>query len=361
MKNINLFFLFLFMPSLIFPHQIKLSLDLEIREPEGIIFNRFEDIATDSKNNIYILDRGEKLVYLFDEEGKFQKIIGRPGQGPGEFRRPISIYIDTKDTIYVLDSLNRRIEIFDSESDYIRSVKIVYFPIGSGKRIIVDKNGNFYISGYFRSSNSVISKFSSTGVLLKHFSLPVIEYNGVKFSEPVKSSVMQDLSGGSMCFDDKEQIFFSYGWPYLIKILTKEGNELFQFPRKHNYNWIPLIFERDDSGYISGESTRTCKIFFLNSIYLINSFFVVDWEGNPKRKVNWSILIKNPKEYFSIKRRFAVLDFYTKEKEFIASTEIDEKLYFLASDKKGRILAVKKDEEDVPTIVRYTVEIAKDR
>lgn len=354
-----LFFLCSFMSLQTFAHQIKLSLDSEIKEPEKIIFNRLVDIATDSKNNIYVLDKEEKMIYLFDEEGRFLKKIGRSGQGPGEFGRPCSLYIDAEDKIYVLDDSNIRIEIFDSEANYIKSVKIIDFPVGSGKRIIVDKSGNFYISGYYRSSNSVLSKFSTTGEMLKHFPLPIIEYKEVGFSEPVKKSVIHDLSGGSMCFDNEGRLFFSYDWPYLIKVLNKEGNELSHFSRKNKFNWAPLIFERDDSGYIYGESTRTRKIFFLNSNYLVNSFFAVDWEGNQKRKVNWAVLIKNPRKYFRIKRRCAVLDFYTREGKFITSTEIDGKIYFLSSDKKGRILAVKIDEKDMPTVVRYQVDIIR--
>jgi hypothetical protein len=53
------------------------------------------------------------------------------------------------------------------------------------------------------------------------------------------------------------------------------------------------------------------------------------------------------------------LDFYTKEREFIASAKIDKKIYFLASDKKGRLLAVIKDEEEIPSIVRYKVDMIR--
>lgn len=74
-----------------------------------------------------------------------------------------------------------------------------------------------------------------------------------------------------------------------------------------------------------------------------------------------SVFTNNPEKYIKIKRKFAVLEFYTKERELIASTEIDGKIYFLSSDKKGRILAVKKDEEDIPTIVRYRVEIIRNK
>ena len=174
--------------------------------------------------------------------------------------------------------------------------------------------------------------------------------------------VNQYLCGGSMCFDEEERLFFSYDWPYLIKIITKEGNELFQFSRENNFNWTPFIFKSDNNGLTFSESTRSKKIFFLNNKYLINSILSVDWEGNPRiRLPRLSVVSKNPEKYFKVKRQYAVLDFYTKEREFISSAEIDDKIYFLCSDRKGRILGIKRDEEDIQTIVRYRIEIIRNK
>jgi len=74
-----------------------------------------------------------------------------------------------------------------------------------------------------------------------------------------------------------------------------------------------------------------------------------------------SVYKNNREKYIKYKRIYAVLEFYTIEGEFIASTEIDDKIYFETSDKKGRILAIKKDEEDMPSIVRYRVEIGRNK
>ena len=359
----SIFVLFIFMTSQVFSEQIKLSLDLEIKEPENIIFNRLNDIATDSRNNIYILDDKGKMIYVFSEEGRFLRKIGRPGQGPGEFERPCSIYIDSKNVIYILDEQNRRVEIFDSKTNHIKSIKFINFPSGSGANVIVDKGGNFYISGYYRIQNSVIGKFSSTGKLVKHFPLPVMKYKGMELNDFDQMTVDRYLCGGLMCFDEEEMIFFSYRWPYLIKILTTEGNELFQFNRKSNLNWTPFIFRhKDESGFLFKGSTRSQKIFFLYKNCLVNFIYGLDWEGNPKIKIpQLSVVSKNPDKYFKIKREFAVLDFYTKEGEFIASTEVDGKIDFLSSDKKGRILGVKQDEKDIQTIVRYRVDITNNK
>ena len=357
-KSILLFFLVILITPYVLTEQIKLSLDLEINEPENIIFHGLFDIATDSKNNIYLLDYKEKMIYLFSEEGRFQKKIGRPGQGPGEFERPRSIYLDSKDTVYILDEWHRRVEIFDSKANYIKSIKFLNFPTGEPS-IIVDKSGNFYISGYYRIQNAVVAKFASTGELIKYFPLPVKEYKGIKLNGFEKIEVMEYLCGGSMCFDEEEKkLFFSYKWPYSIKILTKTGKELFQFSRKNNLNWTPLILKTDRNGFLFGPYTSSLKIFLLNNNYLVNSISCVDWEGNPKIKLPPPhVLTKNPEKYFKIKGQFAVLDIYTKEGDFIASTVMDGKIYFLCSDNKGRLLAIKVDENDIPTIVRYRIEM----
>lgn len=100
------------------------------------------------------------------------------------------------------------------------------------------------------------------------------------------------------------------------------------------------------------------KIIF-SSDYLVNAILAVDWEGNPRKKIPIADYKKNPDKYIRIKRIFHVLEFYTKEGEFIASNETDEKIYFYASDRKGRLLALKRNEEDMQSIARYHVEIKR--
>ena len=57
----------------------------------------------------------------FTAGGKFIKEWGRIGNGPGEFRTPHALAFDSKGRLYVADRGNHRIQIFDQDGNYIDS------------------------------------------------------------------------------------------------------------------------------------------------------------------------------------------------------------------------------------------------
>lgn len=163
-----------------------------------------------------------------------------------------------------------------------------------------------------------------------------------------------------MCFDGEDGLIFSYAWPYIIKSFSSEGEEHFQFSINDNLNWRPYIFETKPAGIIFDDSTGTRKIFLFDNKYIVNSIYSVDWTGNPRKKIPEKDVPKNLEKYVTIKRKSAVLDFYTKDGKRIGSVEIDGKIYFKSVDSEGRILGIKYDEEGKQTLVRYKTEIIQD-
>ena len=57
-------------------------------------------IDFDENNNMYILDRYECKIWVFDENGKFLRTFGGKGEGPGEFLMPHALVVK-RDKIYV--------------------------------------------------------------------------------------------------------------------------------------------------------------------------------------------------------------------------------------------------------------------
>ena len=88
-------------------------------------FRQVTDMAWDSKGNTYISDGYiNSRVAKYDSDGNFLMSFGEPGSGPGQLNTPHSIAIDAKDNVYVADRGNGRIQVFDSGGKLERIITI---------------------------------------------------------------------------------------------------------------------------------------------------------------------------------------------------------------------------------------------
>src|SRR5437763_1641080 len=80
------------------------------------------DIAWDRRNgDFYVSDGyGNSRVVKFNKDGKFLLTWGKRGTGPGEFNTPHSVAVDSKGTVYVSDRENNRIQLFDPDGKFLR-------------------------------------------------------------------------------------------------------------------------------------------------------------------------------------------------------------------------------------------------
>jgi len=86
-------------------------------------FNKPADIAFATNGDFYIADGyGNSRVVKFDRAGKFLKTWGKKGTGPGEFNLPHAVQVDAEDRVYVGDRENNRIQVFDAEGNFLRQL-----------------------------------------------------------------------------------------------------------------------------------------------------------------------------------------------------------------------------------------------
>ena len=94
-------------------------------------FNRPTDIAVAANGDLYVTDGyGNSRVVKFSKEGKFLKAWGKKGVGESEFNTPHAITIDKEGLIYVGDRENFRIQIFDGDGNFLRQWNHVGSPWG---------------------------------------------------------------------------------------------------------------------------------------------------------------------------------------------------------------------------------------
>jgi DNA-binding beta-propeller fold protein YncE len=88
-------------------------------------FNRPADVAWDPAGNIFIADGyGNSRVVKVDKNGKWVKTWGERGTGPSQFNILHTIASDAKGNIYVGDRTNRRIQVFDADGTFLRQFTI---------------------------------------------------------------------------------------------------------------------------------------------------------------------------------------------------------------------------------------------
>jgi hypothetical protein len=93
--------------------EIQLTLKTSIQESDSILFQRIDEIVSDSSGNIILADQMAKKIYHFDAEGNFLNTISRDGEGPGEFRSILYMFIDSKNRLFVGDINLDRTSIFE--------------------------------------------------------------------------------------------------------------------------------------------------------------------------------------------------------------------------------------------------------
>ena len=88
-------------------------------------FNRPTDVAWDNDGNIFVADGyNNSRVVKIDKDGRWLKTWGERGKEPGQFNILHTIANDAQGNIYVGDRTNRRIQVFDPNGTLLRVMTI---------------------------------------------------------------------------------------------------------------------------------------------------------------------------------------------------------------------------------------------
>jgi sugar lactone lactonase YvrE len=114
-------------------------------------FNEPTDVVTAPNGDIFVTEGhidssgrvpGNNRVVKLSRDGKFIKAWGKPGSGPGEFNAPHTIAIDSQGRLFVGDRNNNRIQIFDQQGNFIAQWKQFSRPSG----IYITKDDTIYVA-----------------------------------------------------------------------------------------------------------------------------------------------------------------------------------------------------------------------
>ena len=124
--------------------EVLLSIDAD----DTPLMNEPTDLAIGLAGEIFVLvghGQGEPHVLKFDREGSLMTSWGEAGTGASEFDTPHSIVVDAEGLVYVADRQNRRVQIFDDQGTYIKEWAYKGLPCG----LFIDADQQMYmVSGF---------------------------------------------------------------------------------------------------------------------------------------------------------------------------------------------------------------------
>jgi hypothetical protein len=104
--------------------------------PVDGLFRQPTDVAWDSDGNTYITDGYiNSRVAKYDKNGDWVKSWGSKGTGPGQFNLPHSIAVDRNNNVYVGDRSNHRVQVFDTDGKFLRMFSVDVPPVPGTKAV----------------------------------------------------------------------------------------------------------------------------------------------------------------------------------------------------------------------------------
>lgn len=109
----------------------------------GEPFNRPTHMAVSPKTgDIFVTDGyGNARIHHFSPEGKLLLSWGEVGTDPGEFLNPHNIVVDADDYVYVADRENNRVQVFDAKG----RLEAIWNQVFKADGMCRDSDGTFFI------------------------------------------------------------------------------------------------------------------------------------------------------------------------------------------------------------------------
>jgi sugar lactone lactonase YvrE len=102
--------------------------------PEDGLFRQVTDVAWDAGGNTYISDGYiNARIAKVDKDGNWLTSWGDHGDKAGQFNTPHSIAVDAQGQVYVADRGNRRIQVFDGAGRFLRQI-VIDVPVDPNAR-----------------------------------------------------------------------------------------------------------------------------------------------------------------------------------------------------------------------------------
>jgi hypothetical protein len=128
------------------PPQLTEELRIGGWTPE-LRFSEVDRIAVGRDGSFFVSDSGGRRLRLYDSGGRFVRVVGGRGEGPGQFRDVTRMVVTPAGELAVYDVFAMRISFYDARGTFVRSIPSRVGGNWTGNDLHADRDGNLYVFG----------------------------------------------------------------------------------------------------------------------------------------------------------------------------------------------------------------------
>ena len=125
-------------------------------------FNGVADVAVAADGSIFVADgHVNNRIVKYSSEGEFLLEWGQAGSGPGQFAMPHALAMDSQGRLFVADRGNVRLQIFDQQGNFLAEWKQFGRPSG----VTITADDTIYVASQ-NGENSELNPGYETGIYI---------------------------------------------------------------------------------------------------------------------------------------------------------------------------------------------------
>lgn len=304
----------------------------------NIVLFRPSRFLVDQDENIYITDRQDQVIKVFDPNGKYMWTIGAKGEGPGEFRSVGYQTFLPDGRLLVMDSRSRRISIFDSSGEFLESYQWKK-QLG---RLQLATDSSCIVSEYFFEGDNpleerklYIKEYDFKGNEIRSFGEFVPQEMKIHAERNIVFGLGVPHSPQSIFASDQKQqcLYHCLNDKYIIEVFDKIGKVFKKIDRP--YEPVPFTSkdaEKFRAGYERSQNEdmkRMAKNMAMPKIKNITSRMLVDDLGN--------LWVQTYEQKEDEDRTFTAYDIFNADGYYEAKVWIDKSPSLLLKEKMYRM------------------------
>ena len=109
-------------------------------------FGYVSDVAQGEDGRIWVADSRNVEIRVFDDLGRAREVLGRSGEGPGEFGDLSALEVFPDESMVAWDPRLQRVSIFNKDGSFLRSFRVpINAVVGGPRSFVALKNGSVYV------------------------------------------------------------------------------------------------------------------------------------------------------------------------------------------------------------------------